>query len=102
MNIAKKEVEKVDDSNLFVIASKNLLCLISTSIKLCDPTDRQGIRWLASSLKDMKDVGNHQTELDRREQLARINKLEREAREEQVDKTITIKFEDEELEGYGD
>lgn len=62
--------------------------------------DRDGLKQLTAAMKNLKEIGIFRAELDRREQEARIRKLENDAAEEQADKeiTITIKGCDE----YGD
>ena len=60
----------------------------------------QGIKQLTSALKDIKDIKDLKSEIDLREQEARINKLRKDAEEEETDKTITIVMEGD-LEKYG-
>ncbi len=47
--------------------------------------DRSGLKAIASSLKDIKEIQMLKSELDRKEQEARIAKLQREAEREEVD-----------------
>ena len=55
--------------------------------------DRQGLKQIASALKDIKEVQMHKSELDRQEQEAKIAKLRKEAKaEEKKDNTIVIQF----------
>ena len=55
--------------------------------------DRQGLKQIASALKDIKEVQMLKSELDRQEQEARIAKLQKEAEaEEKKDNTIIIQF----------
>lgn len=54
--------------------------------------DRSGLKAIASSLRDIKEIQMLKTELDKQEQEARIKKLQKEAQEEKQDKDITIIF----------
>ena len=54
--------------------------------------DRSGLKAIASSLRDIKEIQMLKTELDKQEQEARIAKLQKEAQEEAQDKEITIVF----------
>lgn len=50
------------------------------------------IKRATSAIKDLKEIGLFRAELDRQEQMARINKLRKDAEEEEKDTTITVKF----------
>ena len=52
--------------------------------------DRSGLKAIASSLRDIKEIQMLKTELDRQEQEARIAKLQKEAQEEQKDNDIKV------------
>ena len=52
--------------------------------------DTQSIKHLTSSLKDIKDIKGLKSDIDLREQEARIDKLRKDAMEEEKDKNITI------------
>lgn len=52
--------------------------------------DRAGLRQLSAVLKDLKEIGIFRSELDRREQEARINKLRKDAGDEQTDNTVEV------------
>jgi monoamine oxidase len=52
--------------------------------------DRKGAQELASAIKSLKEVQMLKTELDEQEQKARIDKLRKDAMEEEKDKNITI------------
>ena len=54
--------------------------------------DRSGLKAIASSLRDIKEIQMLKSELDKKEQEARIAKLQKEAQEEKQDKEITIVF----------
>lgn len=61
--------------------------------------DRKGAQELASAIKSLKEVQMLKTELDEQEQKARIEKLRRDASEEQKETDIHITF-GEEVEDY--
>ena len=82
-DIAKKST-KIND-----VADK-LLDKISEMLEL--GLDTQGIKHLTSSLKDIKEIKGIKSEADMREQEARIDKLRKEAEEEQRDTTVTVTF----------
>lgn len=54
--------------------------------------DRAGLKQLSSVLKDLREIGIFRSELDKKEQEARIKKLQKDASEEEVDTTITVTF----------
>lgn len=83
----------------FCIANK-LLDKVAESVELLDAEDRAGIRQLTACIKDLKEIGVFRSELDKAEQMARINKLRKDAEEEQTDTTITVKFEN--MDDYGE
>ena len=53
----------------------------------------QGIKQLTSALKDIKDIKGLKSEIDLREQEARIDKLRKDAMDEQENTSVTVKFE---------
>ncbi len=60
------------------------------------PVDRAGLRQLTSSLKDLKAILDVQSDMDRQEQEARIEKLRRDARDEgNQARTVTVQLEGE-------
>ena len=60
--------------------------------------DRQGLRQLAASLKDLKQIKDLKTDLERMEQEARIEKLRKEGKEDMAQEiTVTM---DRETESY--
>ena len=63
--------------------------------------DRAGLKQLSSVLRDLKEIGLFRAELDRQEQEARINKLRKDAEEEEADNTIIVQFASG-IEEYGD
>jgi hypothetical protein len=62
--------------------------------------DSQSIKHFTSALKDIKDIKGIKSDMDLKEQEARIDKLRKEAESEQKDTKITVIF-DEEIEKYG-
>lgn len=56
--------------------------------------DRSGLKAITSALRDIKEIQMLKTELDNREQEARIAKLQREALEEDKDNEIKVTIED--------
>lgn len=55
----------------------------------------QSIKHLTSALKDIKDIKGIKSDIDLREQEARINKLRKDAMDEEENTSVTVKFEDE-------
>lgn len=55
--------------------------------------DRKGAQELASAIKSLKEVQMLKSELDEQEQKARIDKLRKDAMEEQGETSVTVKFE---------
>lgn len=53
-------------------------------------TDSQSIRQITASIKDLKDIKGFKSELDMQEQMARIDKLKKEAQIEQENKDIRV------------
>ena len=120
IRIGDKMLEKVEES---LAEIDMILCKTTVSEKsvykgednmICDKTvstedytqkkvaiDRAGLKQLSAVLKDLREIGIFRSELDKREQEARINKLRKDAEEEQKDTTINIVFEGD-MEGYGD
>lgn len=60
----------------------------------------QSVRHLTSALKDIKDIKGIKSDIDLKEQNARINKLVKDTEEEKKDTNITITFGDE-VKKYG-
>lgn len=81
-DIAKKSI-KID-----TVADK-LLDKISDLLDTFE-LDTQAIKHLTSSLKDIKDIKGLKSDIDLREQEARINKLRKDAEEEQKDTEFKI------------
>ncbi len=60
-----------------------------------------GVKQLTSALKDIKDVKGIKSDIDIKEQNARIDKLRKEIEGEQIDNRITVTFA-EDVKKYGD
>jgi uncharacterized protein YjcR len=94
-----KIVEKVIEENtkldvdIYKVADK-LLEKIEQMIGL-EALTTQSIKHLTSAIKDIKDVKGIKSDIDLKEQNARINKLIKEAEEEKKDTNINITFGDE-------
>lgn len=84
-DISKKSV-KIDD-----VADK-LLDKICDLLEALEVADSQTIKQCTSALKDIKDIKGLKTPLDIKEQEARIEKLRKDAMEEQKDKTVSVTF----------
>ena len=67
--------------------------VIVKNIDETHPDALRDIKSATSSIKDLKEIGLFRAELDKQEQMARIKKLQKDAEEEQTDKSITVKFE---------
>ena len=62
-------------------------------IEVASIIDRQGLKQIAAALKDIKEVQMLKSELDRREQEARIAKLQKEAEKEEQNQDVMITIE---------
>lgn len=83
-DISKKSV-KIND-----VADK-LLDKISNMLDTFE-FDTQAIKHLTSSLKDIKDIKGLKSDIDLREQEARIEKLRKDAETEQSNTSVTVNF----------
>lgn len=98
-NADTKLVESISEQNgtysvsIYDVADK----LLDKIIDMLDMEGlgSQGLRHLTSSLKDIKEIKGIKSEIDLKEQNARIDKLRKEIEDEQKDTSITITFEDE-------
>jgi DNA-binding transcriptional regulator YhcF (GntR family) len=82
-DIAKNSI-KIND-----VADK-LLDKICDTMDAIELLDSQSIKQLTSALKDLKDIKGIKSDADMREQEARIDKLRKDAMEEQKDTTIEV------------
>lgn len=64
-----------------------------------DENATKNLKSVTSAIKDLKEIGVFRSALDQAEQEARIKKLQKDAEEEVVDKTITVTFMED---GYAD
>jgi Mor family transcriptional regulator len=85
------EKQAVRSAKIIDVADK-LLDKISKTIDNLDVIDSQSLKHFTSALKDLKDIKGIKSDIDLREQEARINKLQKDAQEETQDKSITIVF----------
>ena len=70
-----------------------LLDKITNTLNAMDVVDSQSIKHFTSALKDIKDIKGYKSELDLKEQSARIAKLEKEAQAENNNHTeVNITF----------
>ena len=75
--------------------SDKLLDKISDTIDSLDVIDSQSLKHFTSALKDLKDIKGIKSDIDLREQEARIAKLQKEAEaEEEKDTTVIVQFEE--------
>lgn len=79
-----KNAVKIND-----VADK-LLDKIVMLLEECEGIDSQSIKQLTSSLKDIKDIKGVKSDIDLKEQEARIDKLRKDAMEESVDNEIQV------------
>jgi anti-sigma28 factor (negative regulator of flagellin synthesis) len=100
-----KLVESIGEQNGTYKVSINEVAdkLLEKIIGLLDVSeivDSQAIKQCTSALKDVKDIKGIKSEIDLREQEARIDKLRKDVMEEETDKKITIVMEGD-IEKYG-
>ena len=88
-NDISKNAIKIND-----VADK-LLDKIITLLDDFDGIDSQSIKQLTSSLKDIKEIKGVKSEIDLKEQNARIDKLRKDIEAEQGDTSVIVKFEGE-------
>ena len=86
---AEKETSRIE--RIQNITDK-LLDKLELAVKEVEPTDTQAIRQITASIKDIKEVKMLRSELDRREQKARIANLERQAEADNTESNITVTF----------
>ena len=88
-NDISKNAIKIND-----VADK-LLDKIITLLDEFDGIDSQSIKQLTSSLKDIKEIKGVKSDIDLKEQNARIDKLRKDIEAEQGDTSVIVKFEGE-------
>lgn len=95
MAIAKEEVttktKTFDGEKNFVekTVTKETYGMVDVGI------DRAGLKQLSSVLRDLREIGIFRSELDRNEQIARIDKLRKDTEEDDKDTMITVVIDDE-------
>lgn len=94
MKIVEKVAKQGADHTLklYSVADK-LLLKIENTLDEMDVLDSQSIKHFTSALKDIKDIKGIKSDLDLREQEARIEKLRKDAETEEVDTSVIVKFE---------
>lgn len=85
-------------SKILDIADK-LLDKLNDTLELMDVLNSRSLKEFTSALKDLKEIKGFKSDIDIREQEARIAKLQKEAQEEQEDKSIVVQISDD-LEEY--
>lgn len=111
LRIGDTMLEKVEES---LAQIDMMLCRTSTTVKKTETVDgvladvstttedytmkkvaidRAGLKQLSAVLKDLREIGIFRSALDKKEQEARINKLRKDAEEDNKDSTITVVFE---------
>lgn len=88
-SVASKEASYVD--RITTVADK-ILNLIEAKVNSAEAVAYPGqeLRFLSMSLKDIAQVKGYKTELDLKEQQARIAKLEKEAKQDEQNKDIRV------------
>lgn len=102
-NLRKQAMDKATTKMVNDVAkdiSKNAVKINDVADKLLDKIvklldefdgiDSQSIKQLTSSLKDIKDIKGVKSDIDLKEQNARIDKLRKDAMEEQTDKEVEV------------
>lgn len=95
-NADTKLVETIGDKNGTYSVSINdvadkLLAKITTMLDV-DGLGTQGMKHLTSALKDIKEIKGIKSDIDLKEQNARIDKLRKEIEGEKTDTSITVTF----------
>lgn len=100
----QKVVEKIAERNSNTIDLMNqavdlLLKKTLDGIDKADTDDSSRMKQYSSILKDLKEIGVYRSDLDRAEQMARIEKLRKESQTEETTQTITVEFKGD-IDGY--
>lgn len=100
--LAVEETRTVDRATKLLDVSDLLLMKVRQLLESDDKIalDTQGMRHISGVLKDLKEIQMVRSEMDLREQEARIAKLQREAREEDTNKEPIRVIIDAGLDGY--
>lgn len=83
------EKQAARSAKIIDVADK-LLDKISNTIDALDVIDSQSLKHFTSALKDIKDIKGIKSDIDLKEQEARIAKLQKEAQAEEKDNEIQI------------
>ena len=94
MKIVEKVAKQGADHTLklYAVADK-LLGKIEDTLDATDVLDSQSIKHFTSALKDIKDIKGIKSDMDLKEQEARIDKLRKDAMSEEIDTSVTVTFE---------
>lgn len=100
--LAVEETRTVDRATKLLDVSDLLLMKVRQLLESDDKIalDTQGMRHISGVLKDLKEIQMVRSEMDLKEQEARIAKLQREAREEDTNKEPIRVIIDDGLDGY--
>lgn len=94
--LIEKNSERQSEINMaYSDAATELLKKTLSGISVCGMRNSKALKEYSSILKDLKDIGVYRTDLDLKEQNARIEKLRKEAKEEEQNKDIRIVIDDE-------
>lgn len=85
------EKQAVRSAKIIDVAEK-LLDKISSTIDAMDVIDSQSLKHFTSALKDLKDIKGFKSDIDLREQEARIRNLEKQAAAEEQSNDIVVNF----------
>ena len=93
--LVKKVSSSKSKTNIKIneVADK-LIAKMNATIESLDVIDGQTIKHFTSALKDLKDITGFKSDIDIKEQEARIAKLQKEAESEKNDNTIEVIFGD--------
>ena len=94
MKIVEKVAKQGADHTLklYAVADK-LLGKIEDTLDATDVLDSQSIKHFTSALKDIKDIKGIKSDMDLKEQEARIDKLRKDAMSEEDDSEIVVTME---------
>lgn len=85
--------EQAKRSAKIIDVADKLLDKISDTIDALDVIDSQSLKHFTSALKDLKDIKGIKSDIDLKEQEARIAKLQKEAQAEETDSEIKVTIE---------
>jgi hypothetical protein len=85
--------EQAKRSAKIIDVADKLLDKISDTIDALDVIDSQSLKHFTSALKDLKDIKGIKSDIDLKEQEARIAKLQKDVQDDDKSKTITVTLE---------